>query len=306
MKIQFLSPQQNTITVIKLKNFEFLPLFYLFPKKLLQEKCPNLVDMPRSVHGIFTQEKWFTMLASDFFLQVVCDITAFFVWPAFGITTYMECFSGHDPLWRLAHATQLWENAFEKLSGITPQGLANNPKAQHEWTKHSEFLEIMISIGIRGMNENNLMPLIESVREIRCIEDYDKRYSNAKIDFHRKWYHTRTRFTTVSLEQLIENHDNNYQGDAVDTALGDYVYSPSTSFESDICSQMDIDNFYKTLNPKDKEILEMRVGGATYQEIADELDYKTHSAVIKRIRKIANKYADYIDEQEGMREYLYG
>ncbi len=129
--------------------------------------------------------------------------------------------------------------------------------------------------------------------------------ANAKIDSNRKWYHTRTRFKTVSLDQLVENHDSNYRGDAVDTALGDFVYNPSTSFENDVCSQMDIDNFYKTLSSKDKEILKLRVEGATYQEIADELDYKTHSAILKRIRKIANQYADYIDEQEGRREYLY-
>ena len=111
--MRILFSQQNEIKVVNLPNFEYLPLFYLFPKELLESKCPELVDMPRSVHGIFTQEKWFRQLASDFFLQAVCDLTAFFVWPAFGITTYMECFSGHDPIWQLAHATPIWERAFE-------------------------------------------------------------------------------------------------------------------------------------------------------------------------------------------------
>ena len=50
----------------------------------------------------------------------------------------------------------------------------------------------------------------------------------------------------------------------------------------------------------------MRVEGATYQEIADEFDYKTHSAVLKRINRIAGQYLDYKDEQEELREFLNG
>ena len=304
MRLTFYDPNKNTITKISLKNFEFLPLFYLYPKDFLIKKCPSLVDMPRSVHEILKQEKWFKMLESDFFFQAVCDITAFFVWPAFGISTHLECFSGYDPMWLLAHATSLWEKAFEDMSGITPQGLAKNLKKQHQWVEQDEFEYVMLLIGLRGIDDNNLNPCIDAIKKMRCKEDYDKRGSNAKTDFYRKWYHTRARTKVVSLDQLIEGQEGNNRGDSADRALGDIVRNPTASFEDDLCSQMDIDNFSITLSSKDYRILEMRVNGNTYQEIADELEYKTHSAVIKRIRKITTQYMDYIDEQEGRREYL--
>jgi hypothetical protein len=105
MRIQILYPKQNQVKIVDLPNFEYMPLFYLFPRELLKSECPSLVGMPRSAHGIFTNKEWFTKLASDFFLQAVCDLTAYYVWPAFGITTYMECFSGNDPIWQLANRT---------------------------------------------------------------------------------------------------------------------------------------------------------------------------------------------------------
>jgi hypothetical protein len=163
-----------------------MPLFYLFPKELLKSECSSLVDMPRSAHGIFTQKEWFTKLASDFFLQTVCDLTAFYVWPAFGITTYMECFSGNDPIWQLAHSLPIWQRAFEHMSGITPQGLTDAPKKEHEWIKQDEFQSVMLQIGFYGIMDNNLLPCIQAVWEMRCFEDYDNRNSNAKIDFYRK------------------------------------------------------------------------------------------------------------------------
>ena len=44
---------------------------------------------------------------------------------------------------------------------------------------------------------------------------------------------------------------------------------------------------------KDKQILQMRAEGYTNQEIADRLGYKTHSAVVKRIKKLGKMYQEY-------------
>jgi DNA-binding NarL/FixJ family response regulator len=47
-----------------------------------------------------------------------------------------------------------------------------------------------------------------------------------------------------------------------------------------------------TLSEKDRQILELRVEGYTYQEIADKVGYKTHSTVKKRIDKIGSKFQE--------------
>lgn len=51
-----------------------------------------------------------------------------------------------------------------------------------------------------------------------------------------------------------------------------------------------------TLSPKDMAILELRVEGYGYQEIADKLGYKTHSAVVKRMEAIKRRFIQYEEE----------
>ena len=57
--------------------------------------------------------------------------------------------------------------------------------------------------------------------------------------------------------------------------------------------------FKATLSPRDMAILELRVEGYGYQEIADKLGYKTHSAVVKRMEAIKRRFIQY--EQEAGR-----
>lgn len=90
----------------------------------------------------------------------------------------------------------------------------------------------------------------------------------------------------------------------MDAVPGDFVGGPTVDFEEAVCAKIDTEGFYKTLEPRDREILKMRIEGATYQEIADKLDYKTHSAVLKRVSRIAAQYLNYADEQQGYREFL--
>ena len=75
MRIQFYHPKQNEISVVEIKNFEFLPLFYLIPIDLLRKECLSLADMPRSAHGIFTQNEWIDKVSSNYFLKTICDLT---------------------------------------------------------------------------------------------------------------------------------------------------------------------------------------------------------------------------------------
>ncbi len=58
----------------------------------------------------------------------------------------------------------------------------------------------------------------------------------------------------------------------------------------------------ETLTEKDKEILRLRMAGVTLEEIAEQLGYKTHSAALKRIRKIGHAYEKFADVDYGFSE----
>ncbi|MCR5402785.1 MAG: hypothetical protein K6E91_03080 [Butyrivibrio sp.] len=128
---------------------------------------------------------------------------------------------------------------------------------------------------------------IDAAKETRCFEDFDFRESRQKIDFYRKWYHTRSKKAEFSLEGYKEHLMEVYDDD------GWEVPDPVSSFEDEVIENVDVQRFLSTLPEKDKTILQMRQDGYTLQEIADKLDYKTHSAVLKRIKCIGRKYEKY-------------
>ena len=51
----------------------------------------------------------------------------------------------------------------------------------------------------------------------------------------------------------------------------------------------------KTLNEKDKQILQLRLDGYTFEEVADRLGYSNHSGVVKRLRKIGQAFEKFAD-----------
>ena len=46
----------------------------------------------------------------------------------------------------------------------------------------------------------------------------------------------------------------------------------------------------KSLEPAEREIIELRLQGKTQKEIAESMGYKTHSAVQKKLVKIRKEY----------------
>ena len=105
----------------------------------------------------------------------------------------------------------------------------------------------------------------------------------------RSWGHSRSRKKTVSIEQLAEEaEENGTDFDIPDTR---------SEFENSVLSELQIAEFAARLSGRDKKILEMKMEGHTAQEIAEAVGYQTHSAVLKRIRHIADCYEDFISEE---------
>lgn len=302
--MNLLLKQPIGLVSVEINNLEYLPLFYLFPKEVLERACPLLADMPRSLHGILKDSDWVDRISGDYFLLAISDLTAAFVWPALGVRAYMECYSGHDPIWQLAHASSLWLNAFEKIGGITIPYLAQNIKLEMPYLTNEEAQMLFLRIGEKGIEEHELQPVIDTVNQMRCAEDFDARGSHAKTDFNRKWNHTRWRYKTVSLDQLVDQYGGDSRDDAIDAVLHDRVSDDAASFEDTVCAKLDTERFYNSLSERDREMLTMRADGYTYQEIADKLGYKTHSAVMKRIKRLGEGYLDFTDEQQGLRAYF--
>ena len=141
----------------------------------------------------------------------------------------------------------------------------------------------------RAIEQEGWQPILDVVKEMPCDEDFMYWNTNVRTDFLRKWYHTRVQTVQmISLEACLEDGEH-----------GIYeIEDKSADFADGVISEDFCNRFKARLSEKDMRILELRVEGFTYEEIADKLGYKNHSEVIKRIRAIEKEFVKYEDEQQ--------
>ena len=272
----------------KFKNAQFIPGFYFIPESFLLKCGQELYSFPRDFNQLMVDGDALNMVASDLFTECISDCYAYMAWPYLcPEIPYMEIFSGDSPSWRLAHAAGIW---IEELTivGLLPtfETLFHKPKENLYFgfvpiEDVSLFMSIIVPMAVK---RHDIQILLDTEKEYRCFEDFDYRESHQKTDFYRKWYHTRTKHPQISLEGYQEQMKEYY--DDIDWEVPD----PVSSFEGEVETRVDVNRFLSTIDDKDKQILQMRAEGYTTQEIADRLGYKTHSAVVKRIKKLGKAY----------------
>jgi len=281
-------PQPLTYRFPYNSNLRYLPLVYFLHQELIA-KCPTLRALPRGLGGIMQSDKHIAVIQSDAFLKEIMDATASLAFPHFGFGGWKEHYTGFCPVWRLSYALPLWAKLLEAETGLGLQTLFQiAPSESIPFFDPGFVKETMRRVVKRAIAEEGWQPILDVVKEMPCDEDFEKYNTNVRTDFFRKWYHTRSkRVKTVSLEACMEDEDHKIHeivADSVDVA-------ESVSAE-DFCQR-----FKARLSKKDMEILELRVEGYTYEEIADKLGYKNHSGVIKRMQAVTKEFVKYEEEQ---------
>lgn len=280
--------------VTPFRNAEFIPVYYFIPKSILQKCGAELNAIPRNPKDIFRDRRICEFIESDLFLLLIIDAVAYMVWPFMGYNEYMEIYSGYDPAWRFAHSPKYWvqEMIDEKIIPTTNQ-LYKNCNEEFGYVSEEEISSIFSWLVPQAMKRYNMNAVIETAEKFRCFEDFDFRNSRQKADFYRKWNHTRTQHPMISLEEFQEQYAERHNGQEWD------MPDNNQDIETDVTSQVLVDEFKATLSEKDMAILEMRVRGHTLKEIAQKLDYKNHSGVLKRIRKIGLAYEKFTGKDYG-------
>ena len=242
----------------------------MIPNCLLEKTNKEMMTLKRVPRALFRDPETIRRVESDNFLQVVIDCYAYAAWPHLGLGKKMEVYSGYDPGWIVAHAAPLWINALEDLE-LLPDAEAFYRTWQAEPDKEigfcsMEYMSAVVRLAVQKvMVEDRYPAFFEVVQQNRCFEDYDRRSSRIKTDFWRRWYHSRTKHPTVA-------------------------------------SEYEVERFLKTLTETDRKIMLLRCDKRPLAEIAQRLGFRTHSAVLKRIRRIGKAYERFIGEDLGFSE----
>lgn len=96
-----------------------------------------------------------------------------------------------------------------------------------------------------------------------------------------------------SLDEIKEKYAENTDGMERDIPDG------SVNVESTVLEPIAVSKFLDTLSETNRKILTMRMDDVTLEKIAEELGFKTHSAIHKRIRKIGLAYEKFSGEDLG-------
>lgn len=262
----------------------YLPLVYILPYDLLV-RCPTLRRLPRSMGALNASPEWGEVILSEQFLNEVMDAVASLAFPYFGFGGWKEHYTGWCPVWRLSYALPLWAKGIERLTGWGVQSLFNLPPGfEIPFFDPEEVKGAMKLVVEQAIEEQGWGPMLEVIRQMPCDEDFEPFNTNVRKDFLRKWYHTRSkRVQTVSLEACLEDEDSGIHA----------IADPAGDFTAQVEGEDFFQRFKDTLSEKDMAILELRAAGYGYQEIADKLGYKTHSAAVKRMEAIKKRFIQY-------------
>jgi len=279
----------NQTSLSQESNIRYLPLVYFLPEDVFL-KYSTLRKLPRNLSELTASPDKIELIKDDAFLKEIADAMAGLAFPHFGFSGWIEHYTGYTPAWQFAYALPMWARGIERETGWGLRELFRiPPHTQIQYLDYDYVKGIMRRVVKRVIDEEGWQPILDVVKEMPCEEDFMEWDTNVRKDFLRKWYHTRSkRVRTVSLEACMEDAGHSvYQ-----------VKDKSASFEDRIAEEDYIQRFKALLSTKDIKILELRMEGFTYEEIADKLGYKNHSGVIKRIRAIREKFIKYSDGQQ--------
>lgn len=146
----------------------------------------------------------------------------------------------------------------------------NNPDWQE---KADEMFKKAIGLSLDVMKYKEMA---EILGDNKTHEDYNSfRYPNfRKEEFLRDWDHLRSKFATVPDPDLdIKAIDQN----------------PGT--EAKAISKITVEEYWKTIDEKDRTIIKMLDYGYTQNEIADHLHMTNNSGVSKRLSKLRKDFS---------------
>lgn len=282
-------------------NKSWLTLFYALPEELVS-KAKAYLDFPRCPYEVLRTDKYDKLINDDMFLLLVWDCTAWAVWQYFevpdkktgerrDIPGSVLYYSGDFPIWRLSYLALPYIRLKLEEHSFSFQSLFNVPKDMSiPYLSYRQFGNLIGNLVPIIVEEQNWQPIIDEAWNNRSPADYSEFNSRAKADFLRSWDHGRTKVgSSLSLDELAE------QAREADSLFD--VPDPLAEFESGLMDSLMIEEFKASLSEQDMKILKLKSLGYTFEEIAPQVGFKTHSAVVKHFQKIMDQYEDFVSKQ---------
>ena len=260
---------------VKHPNVFLLPAYYTLPREAVGTKG-EFSNIPRNPRDALANPESLEKITSKRFLLFMDDMVANMVWPYIGRRGWIESYSGDSPAYAYAHMLNHWNNILHTLfEGNLDLATLVSKNESIEWCSMAESREICKNcVEFADRHFPHMRKVLEIERQFPCFEDFDlqnKKLHQARsyIDFLRKWTHSQSKYQTVPLESVPEM--------GVDVIRN-------------VDFTVDYQAFLMSLSDDERKLISLRMEGKSMQAIATALGVKTHSAVVKRLQKLQEKY----------------
>ena len=163
------------------------------------------------------------------------------------------------------------------------------------------FLDKMVNL---QMQSQSVPELIKGTNEIGTHEDFSDKFDEnfSRADFYRKWDHTRTKMGKIfSFSEVTEDADAQADLEENLTKAHTLGYSENEVAYSEK-EFMKFENAYLSLlDEVERKIYDLRKEGCTAQVIAKDLNYQSHSTVVKKLKVMREKFEKLCIEVEKAR-----
>lgn len=201
----------------------------------------------------------------------------------FGIKNPESCFSKNYP-------PELVREYFEKLVADIIISMQHDEKAFENIVKTfvapilaqencDELADRYLHNTVNALMQTvDIKELAEVSKENSCEEDFGNGISTnyPKIDHEKKWNHSRSKIKTESLDELLENYEEDIPQQELD-------------IESMAIANVTLKEIIDNANEQEKAILKMLSEGYTQSEIAKDMGI-SQSTVSKKLTNIKNTY----------------
>ena len=191
-------------------NIRYLPLVYIIPYEMIFQ-YPTLCKISRCMGDLAEKpEETNAIINSDQFLNEIMDAVSALAFPHFGFGGWKEHYTGYCPVWQLSYVLPLWAKLLEEETGWGLYRILHIPSTDIIPFFDPVFIrDVMERVVKRAIAEQNWQPILDVVKEMPCDEDFESWNTNVRIDFIRKWYHTRSKkVRSVSLEECLEDGED--------------------------------------------------------------------------------------------------
>ena len=157
-----------------------------------------------------------------------------------------------------------------------------------------KFVDLFLDHMMESLMKSQGVPkIIKTARQLATHEDFNNFISenSSRADFYRKWDHTRTKIGKIfTFSEITEDAEAQAEFEENLTEAHTLGYSENEIAESETMFMKFENVYFSMLDQEEIQIYKSRMCGCTTQMIAKDLGYKTHSAIVKKLKKMRKKF----------------